>query len=235
MSRDDHFSEEQLNALVDGELDPEERSRVYNSSSRQPELDQRICQQRKLKELVKHAYEDVRQAERSPTPPFSRNGPITRALVASLLLALGIMAGVGGHMWVEQKSFGASSFVTDQAIAESGNYLLHVTSGDQEQMRAALEQARFLLGAADEEQAAHVEIVANERGINLLRSDVTPFAREIAELQAHDVVFYACSRTIERLSEEGIEVVLVPNTRKEYTALDRVVTRMQEGWKYLKI
>ena len=235
MNRDDHFSEEQLNALVDGELDPEERSRVYNRSAREPELDKRICRQRKLKELVKYAYEDIKQSERVPVPPLSRNGLITRALVASLLLALGLVAGVAGHMWVDERSSGATGFVTNQAISNSDNYLLHVTSGDPEQMRAALEQARFLLDAAGEKRVTHVEIVANERGIDLLRSDVTLFAREIAELQEQDVVFYACSRTIERLHEEGVEVMLVPNTRREYTALDRVVMRMQEGWKYLKV
>lgn len=72
-------------------------------------------------------------------------------------------------------------------------------------------------------------------GLDLLRSDVTPFAADIAELQAHDVVFHACSRTIERLEEEGVNVMLVPDTRKDYTALDRVVMRMQEGCKYEKI
>jgi intracellular sulfur oxidation DsrE/DsrF family protein len=115
------------------------------------------------------------------------------------------------------------------------NYLLHVVSGDPEQMYAALEQARFLLDAAGEGEVGHVEIIANERGIDLLRSDVTPFATEIAELQQQDVVFYACSRTIERLNEEGIEVVLVPDARQEYTAIDRVVSRMQQGWQYEKI
>lgn len=235
MKKDDHFSEEQLNALVDGELDPEERSRVYNSSSREPELDKRICQQRKLKELVKHAYEDVEQTERAPVPPLSRYGLITRALVASLLLAVGLAAGVLGHSWLGQAPYDASGQVAGQTVASPENYLLHVISGDPEQMHAALEQARFLLDAAGDGEVGRVEIVANEKGIDLLRSDVTPFAHEIADLQQQDVVFYACSRTIERLNQEGIEVVLLPDTRREYTAIDRVVTRMQQGWKYEKI
>ena len=71
MKKDEHYSEEQLNAFVDGELDPEEKSRVYNESERSPDLDQRLCRQRKIKDLVQHAYKSV--------PPPSRSGgtPLT--------------------------------------------------------------------------------------------------------------------------------------------------------------
>ena len=102
-------------------------------------------------------------------------------------------------------------------------------------MAAALERAEFLLASAPEDSVRQVEIVANEQGLNLLRTDVTQFATEISVLQASDVVFYACSKTIQKLEEDGVEVRLVPHTIAEYTALDRVVMRMQEGWQYEKI
>jgi intracellular sulfur oxidation DsrE/DsrF family protein len=235
MKKDEHFSEEQLNALVDGELDPEERSVIYNRSERQPELDQRICKQRKIKELVKHAYEDVPQVDRPRPRPLSRRRLFSTGLAAGVLLAVGLVIGVIGHSVLDQQAQNRAGLTTVQTADGRENYLLHVVSGDPEQMYAALEQATFLLDAAGEGEVGHVEIVANERGIDLLRSDVTPFAREIAELQKQDVVFYACSRTIERLNEEGIEVVLVPEARQEYTAIDRVVSRMQQGWQYEKI
>jgi intracellular sulfur oxidation DsrE/DsrF family protein len=118
---------------------------------------------------------------------------------------------------------------------EAHSYLLHVASGDPRDMAAALQRAEFLLASAPEDGPRHVEIVANEQGLNLLRSDVTQFASEISLLQANDVVFYACSKTIQRLEENGVEVRLVPHTIADYTALDRVVMRMQEGWTYEKI
>jgi intracellular sulfur oxidation DsrE/DsrF family protein len=174
MKKDEHFSEEQLNAFVDGELDPEEKSRLYNESAHSPELDLRLCQLRKLKELVRHAYDDV--------PPAKRpGGPAP------------------------------------------------------EQMQSALAHAKYLLDSADEGEYRRVEIVANERGLDLLRSDVTSFAEEIRTLQENDVVFYACARSIQRLEEKGVKVILVPNIQQDYTALDRVVMRMQDGWKYEKI
>jgi intracellular sulfur oxidation DsrE/DsrF family protein len=235
MKKHEHFSEEQLNALVDGELDPEERSAVYNRSAHEPELDQRICKQRKLKELLKHAYEDVPGVERPKSRPLSRGGLFGKGLAAAALVAVGLVIGVIGQGLVDREPNSPFGSTAEQAVTGQENFLLHVVSGEPEQMRAALEHARFLLDAAGEGQVGRVEIIANERGIDLLRSDVTPFASEVAALQQQDVVFYACSRTIELLNEEGIEVVLLPDIRRQYSAIDRVVTRMQQGWKYEKI
>jgi intracellular sulfur oxidation DsrE/DsrF family protein len=234
MKKDEHFSEEQLNAFVDGELDPEEKSRLYNESAHSPELDQRLCQLRKLKELVGHAYDDVPPANRPGGPPLRRSGPFGRALVAGVLLAIGATAGYLGHGPNSTETASKPS-ATAQIQEQADNYLLHVVSGDPEQMQSALAHARYLLESADDGGLRRVEIVANERGLDLLRSDVTPFAEEIRTLQENDVVFYACARSIQRLEEKGVKVILVPDIRQDYTALDRVVMRMQDGWKYEKI
>jgi intracellular sulfur oxidation DsrE/DsrF family protein len=149
-----------------------------------------------------------------------------------LLLAIGATAGFLAKAPV---SPGASPAATAVILEQPENYLLHVTSGDPAQMKAALEHARYLIDSADDDEVRQVEIVANERGLDLLRRDVTPFAEEIRVLQQNHVVFYACARSIQRLQEQGVNVILVPDTRQDYTALDRVVMRMQDGWKYEKI
>lgn len=233
MKRHEDFSEEQLNAFVDGELDPEERSRLYNASTRSTDLDHRLCKQRKLKELVKHAYENVPAPTRPKNPSLSRGGFLGRALAAGILFVIGLSGGMLVHDYLDGRA-GAAGMLAEPA-ARVSNYLLHVTSGEPEQMYAALKHAQQLLESAEGDEVRQVEIIANERGLDLVRSDVTPFAREISALQARNVVFYACSRTIERLEQTGVEVTLVPYTNADYTALDRVVTRMQQGWQYEKI
>jgi intracellular sulfur oxidation DsrE/DsrF family protein len=233
MKRHEEFSEEQLNAFVDDELDPEEKSRLYNAATHSTDLDQRLCQQRRMKELVKHAYDKVPAPTRPKSPSLSRGGFLGRALAASILLIVGLSGGMLVHQYLDSRE-GPSGMVAAPA-AKVGNYLLHVTSGDPQQMYAALRQAQQLLESAEGDEVRQVEIIANERGLDLVRSDVTPFSREISALQARNVVFYACSRTIERLEQDGVEVTLVPQTNADYTALDRVVTRMQEGWQYEKI
>jgi intracellular sulfur oxidation DsrE/DsrF family protein len=234
MKKDEHFSEEQLNAFVDGELDPEEKSRLYNESADSPELDMRLCQMRKLKELVRHAYDDVPVAEHPRGPTLRRFDPFGRALVAGVLLAIGATSGYLGHGLISAEPANTPA-ATAQVLEQTENYLLHVVSGDPEQMHSALSHARFLLDSANEGDSRRVEIVANERGLDLLRSDVTPFAEEIRALQNSNVVFYACARSIQRLEEKGVKVILVPDIQQDYTALDRVVMRMQDGWKYEKI
>ena len=237
MNKDEHFSEEQLNAFVDGELEPEEKSRLYNESAHSPDLDQRLCQQRKVKELVQHAYEDVPPARGTGGTPIVRGGFFSRALVASVLIGVGLAGGFIAHNLIApgQGDGPLTLAAGGQAVVESNNYLLHVVSGEPEEMMAALEHARYLLETADDGEVRQVEIIANEQGLNLLREDITPFANEITTLQKNDVVLYACSKTIQRLEEKGVEVILVPEANPNYTALDRVVTRMQEGWKYEKI
>ena len=232
MNRDEQFSEEQINAFVDDELDPEEKSRIYTEASHDADLDHRLCKQRKVKELVKFAYEDVPNAKRKGPASLGRGGFWGRALAASLLLAVGLMLGFVGRQAIDAS---IDPGVDPAVVATAPDrYLLHVASGNAEDMAAAPERAEMLLASSDDGRR-QVEIVANEAGIDLLRSDVTPFATEISALQAHDVVFYACSKTIERLERDGVEVRLVPHTIAEYTALDRVVIRMQEGWQYEKI
>jgi len=230
MNKDELLSEEQLNAFVDDELEPEEKGRVFSAASHNPELDKRLCQQRKVKELVKLAYHDAPKPQRKRTKSLGRGGSFGRAMAASVMLAIGVAAGFLGKAALDGTADPAMV-----AATEPTKFLLHVASGDPVEMAAALERAEYLLESAPEGQPRQVEIVANEQGLNLLRSDVTQFAVEISMLQANDVVFYACSKTIEKLEHDGVEVRLVPHAIAEYTALDRVVTRMQEGWHYEKI
>jgi len=230
MKKDEHFSEEQLNAFVDGELDPEEKSRLFNESERSPDLDLRLCQQRKLKELVKHAYIDVAPPKHIAGSQLTQSGIFGTSLVAGILLLLGIAGGFFAHNYLDQTR--ATDVV---ATTKIHNYLLHVTSGEPEMMLAALEEARQILNSGANGEFRQVEIIANEKGLDLLRTDITPYAEEIMALQKNNVVFYACSKTIERLEEKGVTVQLVPFANPNYTALDRVVKRMQDGWKYEKI
>ena len=97
MDKDNQFSEEQLNAFVDGELDADEKSRVFNESQQSQELDQRLCQQRKLKELVKHAYADVPAAMQRQDLRKLQRGFWRNAMAASILLLLGVTIGFYAH------------------------------------------------------------------------------------------------------------------------------------------
>jgi intracellular sulfur oxidation DsrE/DsrF family protein len=165
------------------------------------------------------------------------NSLLGMSLVASVLLVLGAAAGLFMHGFMDRDSLpgGFSAADNTQAAIVAENYILHVASGDPQQMKRALQMAKALLSSAKPGVARQVEVVANEQGLDLLRSDVSNFTNEISYLASENVVFYACSKTIQRLEEKGVVVKLVPEAIPGYTALDRVVLRMNDGWEYIKI
>ena len=228
MKKDEQVSEEQLNAFTDGELDTEEESCIFELAEESPELDARLCQQRKLKEMVQHAYRNVPQARTRSAQTGSRGRVLGMAVAAMFLLAIGISVG-----WFASLTMGLGH--NGAQVAQSDTYLLHVTTSDPQRMQAALRRADELMNGPGATDARRVEIVANESGLDLLRSDVTPFAAQIRTLAEQDVLFFACTKAIERLEAQGIHVKLLPEANTEHSALDRVVLRMQQGWEYVKI
>ncbi len=174
MDRLDQFSEEQLNAFVDGELDSDEKSRVFNESQRSEELDRRLCQQRKLKELVKHAYIDVPVPMPGKDPRRMQKGFWGSAFAASILLLLGVTIGLYGAQYFGPQPIGpgsdsgmTSATTVSQHALSGHKYILHVVSGQREEMFEALAKAQALLDAAAPGQVNQVEVVANESGLNL--------------------------------------------------------------------
>lgn len=235
MRKEDQVSEEQLNAFIDGELEAEEESRIFTATEECSDLDGRLCQQRKLKELVQHAYRDVPRVRRRDGGAGPRRRFFGLAAAAVLALAVGLVAGHFATRTLDQGPGPETQSAHAVAPEAEQDWLLHVTSADPARMRAALERADQLMREPGTAPDRRIEIVANEGGLALLRSDVTPFGDRIRELAAQDVLFFACSRAIERLEEQGVEVRLVPEANARHSALDRVVLRLQDGWSYQKI
>ena len=93
-NEENHFSDEFLNAFVDDQLDTEEKSRVYLEIGRDETLNRRVCELRKLRDLVQHAYLNP------PAPPArvhagarARRFNLRFGVAASFLLVLGALLG----------------------------------------------------------------------------------------------------------------------------------------------
>jgi len=230
----DHVSEEQLHAFVDGELDSAEKNRLFELADNAPDIDTQLCEYRKLKDMLRHAY------AHPPRPPDSRQsaagkGATSLRLVAGIaLLVAGGVAGWIAHGPLEAPRPAQPSPAVAAASqpAQPDRLLLHVASSDPASLEAALDIAER---AVAEGTGRQVEVVANEGGLDLLRSDVTPFADRVAELSEKQVLFFACSTAIQRLREKGVDVRVLPQANVEFSALDRVVMRLREGWEYEKI
>ena len=227
------FSDEHLNAFVDNELGAQECDEILTAIASDAELGQRLCELRSAKELVRHAYGRVPDARR----PASRRVAIWGgALAASLTLVVGVLIGWLGHQAVvpQESPGGMAAWSGRLFAAEPARILIHLDSSRSEQMDAALDLAEAYLAKAGN---AHVEIIANNRGLDLLRARTTPYAARIAGIKSHHerVGFIACGQTIARLKGGGEDVALVPEAAVTRTAIEHVAERVQQGWTYLKI
>ena len=236
------ITEQQINAFVDNELDNEERELIFNESGASNNIDQQLCEYRKLKELVRHAYSDVPQPYSSQFDKQRKRNPTGTkySTAAALMLMSGLMGAVLSYNYapVNAKFVGLSQtngIISASQLQDINRIILHLESNELDLMDAALSRAEALIASSPADKPVLIEVVTNDKGLDLLRSDVSPFANRISNLSRQNVAFIACARKIENLRQEGIDVNLVPEANTHFTALDRLVDRMQNGWSYEKI
>lgn len=247
---DHRISEEHLNAFLDGELDTEDRDRVFEAINRDEHLRAETCELRTAREMLRHAYDtpDLARASRHQDGLFTW----TRAIAAGVLLAVGASLGWVGHdqtasaqlqamFWDEQSAFQNASIV--QAANKQGHHkvLVHVNTSDLDELERALDTAEELLRTyAETEQVAKMEIVANSGGLDLLRAGHSPLQQRVRELQQRymNLTFLACQTAMDRVKrEQGIDVSkeLLPGVEITPSALDQILERLKEGWVYIKV
>lgn len=233
---------EYLNAFVDGELAADERTRAMALLESDAEFKLRTCELRTLKDRVKGAYAEVPAA---PARPLSRRiGPgLKQALAAGLLLALGVGGGWMARDWKGLEPGydrlaglpGGYRAITLAEQVDADKVILHLDSGAPERLAAVLNLADKLL--AEKGASGRVEIVVNSFGLDLLRSDVTPLAGRIEDMarQHANLSFVACGQTVARLKRGGVKVELLPVAHTASSVISEIVTRMEQGWVYVKV
>ncbi len=245
-------SEETLNAFVDDQLDAGERGDVFEAINRDRRLTERVCELTRLRGMVQFAYRDCpRPKHLQPAP---RHGNLLKGVAAAVLLALGALLG-----WVGHTGSGGSGVLNESALASIARHdgsflvsrvgaptpahgvrhvLLHLTSSNPKQMELALNRVQELMGLFPRDQL-QVEVVTNAGGVNLLRANVSPYKARVEKLMRKypNLTFLACSNTVANLKRElgPGRVDLIPNTRVGPTAIHEIVTRLQEGWIYIKV
>lgn len=237
-------SDEILHAFVDGELAVAEREALIARMRDDSELAQRVCCLRSLKSMVQLGYAQLPAAgeRRRPAPSHQL---LQRCAFGCLVL----LAGVGGWML---RGADADAVATVRPLVMPAGYevvslareadpdrvLLHLDSAAPDRMQAVLDQAERLLDAAEREgRAMQLEVVANSRGLQLLRSGHSPHAARMVRMkQRHaNLQWVACGQSIARLASEGQKVELLPATRTAPTAISEIVTRLQQGWTYVRV
>lgn len=239
MKREEPILEEQLDAFLDGQLDDKERGAILEAIDKDKELAAQLCELRQLKDMVLLAYHAPPLPSGHDRPVRQRRGRLLPlAAAAVLLLALG---GVGG--WLGRGELPVMPHLPMQRVAQFNpatsndtRIILQIGTMDPQRVEPALKAAEELLDANDKARAVKLEIIANAEGLGILRRS-SPYAKRIQTIVAthRNVAFLACgiARSKARL-REGRQIELIPEAQVVPAALEQILSRLQDGWLYIK-
>ncbi len=239
MSHQEQFSEELLQAYVDGELDHAEAEALLEAMMENPVLKTRVCQLQHLKGLVNNAFpvEPYDGEVREDVSDDGRNRWwSTAAGVVFGALAMMLSYTVADMRSVENVQI-ADASASAAPVSAAKKVLLHLDTSDDERFEETLDYAEELLRDYGQ-RGVKVEVLANAGGIDLFRADEgAPYKVRLQALSDHyeNLEFIACANAIASLRSRGEDVKLLPVVHDDVTALDHVVKRLQEGWAYIKI
>jgi intracellular sulfur oxidation DsrE/DsrF family protein len=233
MTSEREVSDELLNAFADNELDADEKARLLNLMVTDPVLKERVCQHWQLKEMVRGAFP---LPATMPPQRTGRGGFRSLALAASMLLAVGISLGWIVHGDGTDRS--SPRLTLNAAQVGAGKVILHLGSSSPERIEAALDEAGHLARSRDlSGLPVQVELLVNGDGVDLVRAEVSAYADRIAALRAAHRNFrvIACNNTLEMLRLKGVDVDLLPDITVAPSALGEVMTRLRQGWTYIRV
>ncbi|MBT9568129.1 MAG: hypothetical protein IV085_07500 [Thiobacillus sp.] len=247
-----HFvSDESLNAFVDGEFDVSESEALMARMRDDADLAQRVGTLRSLQSMVRVAYVKPPQVRswRGATAP--RKQLMQRCAFGCLILIVGLSGGWLLHSLESQSAAVSPVFSAAPTLSDSGfeavslaravdpdKVLLHIDSAEPAKMRTVLDQAEIFLDQAEKQgRVIQLEVIANSHGLNLLREGLSPYAERIARMkQRHaNLQFVACGQSVARFKGEGQRVELLPTAQTAPTAIGEIITRLQQGWTYVRV
>ena len=239
MQEQPYFSDELLNAYIDEQLPPTLAVTLLEAMETDAILRARVQELRQVRGWVRHAL----QAETTQphTAAHSKAPTLRYAFVAGLALACGTLIGWLAHTVVPGNNAWHSevSLAAQRTEVANTRLLLHIDNLERKAIERVLDQTEGQLRQAKANgKPLQVEILVNAAGLGLVRQDSSPLARRIAQLQQryHTVRFLACKKSMERLwLEHGIKADLLPGVDTVPSALDQILLRLHEGWRYVRI
>lgn len=215
------ISEDEMNALVDGQLSAADRARVLEAVNRDETLQARVAEIQQTRSLLRHAY------EHPPLP--SRAAPGARPwnsqmLAASVLLSVGIVTGWLLHHLADGRAPTAHIAGTPKGV------VIQVSEADPAKWEMALINARNVRKAYGDQNVG-VEIVAYGPGLKMLRDD-SPVASALEEAKRNGVKLLACGNTMRMTHTTRAElnraVDVVP------AGIVEIMERQQDGYAYVR-
>ena len=220
-----------LNAFVDRELDPEQERSVLTAMELNPAVRDRVHGLRRAKDWMRVGFGDAQFRPAAASPTRRSYGGFRPGIAASMIaLTFAASGGLLGHICGERQS-------ALMVKAENPEHIvLHIDNSTPDTFETVLDYAEGFL-AEHRARGTEVEVVANAGGVDLMRVGGSPYEERVRSLgrRYQNLHFLACANAIRSLRKQGIRVNVLDHVNAEETAIDHIVGRIRNGWRYVKL
>lgn len=231
----------QLNALIDNELDDNDKAEILNRIAEDPQLTNKVSEIRQDMDLISLAYGnlDIKDSLKQNLAIDAGAPWHYVAVAATLFLLIGLTADWLSSIYnvpATNPSF-AQIKDYDPATSTADKIMIHINSMDIGKVDSAFTKLEQTLQASNESRdPVQIKFIVNVEGIAVLRQG-SPYTDKIRLLtdQYDNVEFLACGIAMEttRLKEQK-EVKLLPEVRKVPAALTEILESLEAGWLYMR-
>lgn len=241
---EEHFSDEILNAYIDGELELEDNDRITAAMETDDILRRRVNDLRKISDLVREAFEDVRPpvhgATRGARAPAG--AAIWRAAAGIALVGFGALFGwhLYGHHAETRELQALLTVNQQQTVQDPLKVMFHVGRDDPHLLSKVLNETdRLLSNHLDTERPLSVSVVASHGGLSLFKLALAENAEQVRAIKSKHqdrVSFVGCGETFEKWrSKSGKAPGLVPEVLMVDSGVMELLRRQQQGWTFVSI
>jgi intracellular sulfur oxidation DsrE/DsrF family protein len=248
MNKQNHYSDEHINAYIDGELDTDDRTRLLFDEQHDAALSQRINDARVLKEKVQLAYADLSTAGiiRNPVKRstlFNSKRSLVAGIAILLTAAAFVLPAIIGNneIVVAQKLIKNTPLLQANAIAKTigsrKKVVINISQYQADDFDNTIENIENILQEHQDDSTFKIELVAHKAGLKALDTKTSRHVEQITLLSkrfdSFDVV--ACAKSMADLATAGDPIQLMKSILITPSAAEQVARRTNQGWMYLKL
>lgn len=250
----EHFSDEILNAYVDGELAPEDSARISAAMKTDDILRRRVADIQKIGELVRAAFEEVSPPVRQPQQQPHRFAVASLWRAAATIAFVSLTGLLGWHIYdhhVDRPSIQALHVADNkhQQIPEKQvdvaqdavKVMFHVGRGDTKLFDNVISETDRLLSNYDDPKwPVVIRIIASHGGLSLFKTSLTEHAKRVREIKLkHNdrVEFVGCGETYNqwKVNNTETETDLLPEMLMVDSGVFELLRRQKQGWTLVTI
>ena len=250
----EHFSDEILNAYIDGELAPEDSARISEAMEFDEILRRRVADIEKISELVKAAFSENSSPVGQSKQPVRRYPAIYLWPSAAAIAFFSLAGLLSWHIYDHhmgsptiEAMLAADTKLkrvpTNQIdIAQDAvKVMFHIGRNDEKLFDNVLSETDRLLSSYDDsDRPLIIRVIASHGGLSLFKTNLTENAKRVREIKSkHNarVEFVGCGETFGQwqLTKAEKETELLPEMLMVDSGVFELLRRQRQGWTLLSI